>query len=151
MEPPLVCMMDAIPVNERGAHFALAAKLFGRQTQERRKAPNGYAFRFPPDTLEPLARFVSKEQRCCPFLSFTITVTPNSGPVWLEIAGPDRNARVSAGRTSGHSVELRHSRWPNGAAPSSRPPWASSSSVSSHLRLLHYGSGWTLGEVSETS
>jgi hypothetical protein len=82
-------MVGAIPENERAAHFALAAELFRTQTQERRDVPNGYAFRFTPDILEPLVRFVSKERRCCPFLTFTITVTGNSGPVWLEIAGPE--------------------------------------------------------------
>jgi hypothetical protein len=89
MESPLVCIIDAIPEEERAAHFALAAALFRTQTQKRRDVPNGYAFRFTPDTLEALVRFVSKERRCCPFLSFTITVTANSGPVWLEIAGPE--------------------------------------------------------------
>ncbi len=84
----LVCIIDAIPESERPAHFALAAELFGRQAQERRDLPNGYAFRFAPDALEALARFVSKERRCCPFLSFTVAVAPNDGPVWVEIAGP---------------------------------------------------------------
>jgi hypothetical protein len=89
MESPLVCIIDAIPVSERPAHFALAADLFKKQAQERRDIPNGYTFRFMPDALEPLVRFVSRERRCCPFLSFTITIAPNDGPVWLGIAGPD--------------------------------------------------------------
>lgn len=59
-----VCMIEAIPENERPAHFALAAELFGRLAQERRDLPNGYSFRFAPEALEPLARFVSKERRC---------------------------------------------------------------------------------------
>jgi hypothetical protein len=84
-----VCMIDAIPVSERPAHFALAADLFKKQAQERRDIPNGYAFRFMPDALESLIRFVSKERRCCPFLSFTVSITPNDGPVWLEIGGPE--------------------------------------------------------------
>jgi hypothetical protein len=85
----LVCMIDAIPANERAAHFALAAELFGTQAEERRDLPNGYSFRFTPAVLESVVRFVSKERRCCPFLSFTVAVSPNDGPVWLEIAGPD--------------------------------------------------------------
>jgi hypothetical protein len=89
MESPLVCRIDAIPENERAAHFALAAELFGTQAQARRDHPHGYAFRFMPDALEALARFVSKERRCCPFLAFTVTVTPEDGPVWLEITGPE--------------------------------------------------------------
>jgi hypothetical protein len=88
METPLVCVIDAIPENERPAHFALAAELFGTQAQERLDLPNGYAVRFEPDAIEALARFVAKERRCCPFLSFTVDVEPNDGPVWLEIVGP---------------------------------------------------------------
>jgi hypothetical protein len=89
MESPLVCMIDAIPENERAAHFALAAELFGTLAQERRDHPNGYSFRFPPAVLERIARFVSKERRCCPFLAFTVTVAREDGPVWLEITGPE--------------------------------------------------------------
>jgi hypothetical protein len=75
---------------ERAApHFALAADLFGTQAQERLDLPNGYAVRFEPDAIEALARFVAKERRCCPFLSFTVDVEPNDGPVWLEIVGPE--------------------------------------------------------------
>jgi len=84
----LVCMIDAIPASERPAHFALAAELFGTRARERHELPTGYAFRFEPDALEALARFVSKERRCCPFLSFTFAVASNDGPVWLEITGP---------------------------------------------------------------
>jgi hypothetical protein len=89
MKSPLVCRIDAILENERAAHFALAAELFGTQAQEQRDHPHGYAFRFTPDALEALTRFVSRERRCCPFLAFTVTVAPEDGPVWLEITGPE--------------------------------------------------------------
>jgi hypothetical protein len=63
MKSPLVCRIDAIPETERAAHFALAAELLGTQAQGRRDHPHGYAFRFMPDALEALARFVYSHAR----------------------------------------------------------------------------------------
>lgn len=40
-----VCMIDAVPADERPAHFALAADLFGRQAQERRLDADAFLYR----------------------------------------------------------------------------------------------------------
>ncbi len=84
---PLACVPGAIPAEEREAHFALAAELFGT-VEERRDVAEGYAFRFAPEQLERIARFVANERRCCPFLEFTLTAGPGEGPVWLRLTGP---------------------------------------------------------------
>lgn len=84
---PLACVPGAIPPEERPAHFALAAELFGT-VEERRPVQEGYAFRFAPGQLERVARLVANERRCCPFLEFTITAGPGDGPVWLRLTGP---------------------------------------------------------------
>ena len=86
---PLACIVDAIPEHERVAHFALASDLFGQRVQERQDVPQGYAFRFSPDTFDDVARFLSNERRCCPFLSFDIAIAASGGPVWLRITGPE--------------------------------------------------------------
>lgn len=86
---PLACVPGTIPADERPAHFALAAELFGGAVQERRALADGYAFRFAPERLEGVMRFVSNERRCCPFLEFGITVAPADGPVWLRLIGPE--------------------------------------------------------------
>jgi hypothetical protein len=31
--------------------------------------------------------FVADERRCCPFITFTITVAADGGPVWLHLTG----------------------------------------------------------------
>jgi hypothetical protein len=85
---PLACVPGAIPADERAAHFALAAELFGAGGQERRALEEGYAFRFAPERLDGVTRFVANERRCCPFLEFGITVAPSGGPVWLRMTGP---------------------------------------------------------------
>lgn len=84
----LVCVPGAIPTEERPAHQALFGQLFGEAAEDREAIPNGYAFRFSPELLDALARFVSNERKCCPFLEFTIQVTPDGGPMWLRVTGP---------------------------------------------------------------
>jgi hypothetical protein len=84
---PLACVPGAIPADARAAHFALAAELFGG-VRERRALADGYAFRFAPERLDGVMRFVSSERLCCPFLEFAITVAPADGPLWLRLTGP---------------------------------------------------------------
>ena len=87
--PELTCVRSAIPAAERPAHFALARELLTECAQERRELPNGYAIRFPPEAVEAVARFIANERKCCPFLSFELTLAPESGACWLRRTGPD--------------------------------------------------------------
>lgn len=104
-ETQLVCIVDAIPQNERAAHFALLSDLFRHRAQEKKAVPNGYRFRFPSEMLDKLMEFVSRERRCCPFLTFSLTVTPSSGPVWLEMTGPEGTRDFLAAELGGISTE----------------------------------------------
>jgi hypothetical protein len=90
----LACVPAAIAPQERAAHFALIRQLFGELVHERAELPNGYAYRFHPDALEMVARFVANERRCCPFLDFELAVAPDSGPLWLRMTGPDGTREV---------------------------------------------------------
>ena len=101
----LVCSVDAIPQSERAAHFALLSNLFRHYAQERCDVPHGYRFRFPSDTFEKLTLFVSRERNCCPFLTFSFTVTPAGGPVWLEMTGPEGTREFLAGELPGISTD----------------------------------------------
>jgi hypothetical protein len=92
--PKLVCVPDAIPAAERAGHFALGRRLFTELTAERADLPNGYAFRFAPNALEDVARFVANERRCCPFMSFEFVLAPEAGPLWLRMSGPDGTREV---------------------------------------------------------
>lgn len=85
---PLACVTDAIPAEERPSHVAVTRHLFGVAAQEHQALAEGYAFRFDPDELESLTRFVANERRCCPCLTFEIVVLPDEGPVWLRLSGP---------------------------------------------------------------
>lgn len=93
-EPALACMPGAIPAGERQAHFALARELFHDRAEERVALPSGYAIRFPLDALEAVARFVANERKCCPFMSFELTLAPAPGPLWLRMTGPEGTRSV---------------------------------------------------------
>jgi hypothetical protein len=90
----LACLPGAIPAAERQAHFELARELLNERAQERVALPSGYAIRFPPDALESVTRFVANERKCCPFISFELTLAPADGPLWLRMTGPEGTRRV---------------------------------------------------------
>jgi hypothetical protein len=92
--PELACLPEAIPAGERQAHFALARELFEERAAERVALPNGYRIRFPPEEMEAVVRFVTNERKCCPFLSFEMTLGPDSGPLWLRMTGPEGTRAV---------------------------------------------------------
>jgi hypothetical protein len=50
--------------------------------------PDGYAWRFAGERYPDVAAFVADERRCCPFLTFALTLAPDGGPLWLQLTGP---------------------------------------------------------------
>jgi hypothetical protein len=86
--PELACLPGAIPAAERQAHFALAREILHERAEERTPLSNGYAIHFPPDALVAVARFVANERKCCPFMSFELTLAPTPGSLWLRMTGP---------------------------------------------------------------
>jgi len=77
-----------MPADERDAHFALLSRLLAEDVRERLGSPNGYAFRFDGDMFDDIARYVSNERKCCPFLDFVIEVASDGGTLWLRLTGP---------------------------------------------------------------
>ena len=86
---PLACIPGAIPAGERRAHFALLSRLFGAELRERREVPGGCAYRFDADAFDDVARWAANERRCCPFLTFTLELAPDEGPLWVRLTGPE--------------------------------------------------------------
>ena len=87
-ELPLACIPAAIPATERRAHFALLERLFTAELRERRALADGYAFRFDAAAFDDLARWITNERRCCPFLAFALELAPADGPIWVRLTGP---------------------------------------------------------------
>jgi len=84
---PVSCRLTDTALRER--REGLLARVFAR-AGARRPLGEGYAFEFPPDDslLQELAQVIVLERRCCPFLTFRLTVGSGGGPVTLELTGP---------------------------------------------------------------
>jgi hypothetical protein len=56
---------------------------------ETKELPAGWSFRetADPATLQALARWVSEERLCCPFIRYEIVVPAKSKDAWLELTG----------------------------------------------------------------
>jgi hypothetical protein len=87
MMTPFACDMTAIPAEQRGAHQALIRRLMTEAVEEIRELPNGLTFRFPVEEYEAVTEFIGRERLCCPFLAFSLEVSPERGPLLLRLTG----------------------------------------------------------------
>jgi hypothetical protein len=85
VDPPVVCTLTPATIATRKA--ALLPGLVLR-ADSREETATGMRFKLPADALSAVLETVDAERQCCRFLRFNITVEPESGPIWLELAGP---------------------------------------------------------------
>ena len=57
--------------------------------EEIRELPDGLAFRFPAEEYDAVTEFVGRERLCCPFLTFALEVSPDRGPLRLQLTGAE--------------------------------------------------------------
>jgi len=79
--------MSAIPAEERAVQQRLVRRLMA-EVAEIRQLPKGFAFYFLADHYDPVTEFVRRERLCCPFLTLTLEVMPEQGPLILRLTGP---------------------------------------------------------------
>jgi hypothetical protein len=82
---PVVCTLTPSTFATRKA--ALLPGLAER-ADSREETATGLRLRLPADALQAVLQTVDAERKCCRFLRFDITVEPDGGSVWLELAGP---------------------------------------------------------------
>ncbi len=84
---PIACTLSPEALKARREN--LLDTLLGRAT-ERTEIADGVRLRFAADAriLGEIARTVDAERQCCRFLSFTIGVSPDEGPITLDLTGP---------------------------------------------------------------
>jgi hypothetical protein len=84
---PIACNLGVFSRAERARHVELIAMLKEKVT-EVHELPDGYAFRYGPDLLRPLAEWATLETKCCPFIDFQLELEPQPGGVaWLRLRG----------------------------------------------------------------
>lgn len=85
---PIACSLTDVQVRERRAE--LQTELRNATVEGTRELPDGYVMCFSPQPglIDRLARFIEFESVCCPFMTFTLEVQQNHGPVSLTLTGP---------------------------------------------------------------
>jgi hypothetical protein len=82
------CNLSALDQEQRKRHDNLAKDLFPKHL-EVRELPDGYGFRFPNNRslFTALSEWATLEQFCCPFLTLTLELQRDQGPIWLRATG----------------------------------------------------------------
>jgi hypothetical protein len=84
----LSCDLSALDREQRERHGALTKKLISKQL-EIKELPDGYGIRFQYDRLlfKELSEWATLERLCCPFLTLTLELEHDQGPMWLNATG----------------------------------------------------------------
>jgi len=84
---PIACTLSPQALKARRENLLDA--LLQRST-ERIELPDGFRLSFTADSqiLADVARTVDAERQCCRFLSFTIIIRPDGGPITVDLTGP---------------------------------------------------------------
>jgi len=87
-ELPIACSLTDPEFQQRRADLR---KTFQEALLETNELADGYAYRFPSDatSIAELAKLITFERECCPFLRFNLRLEPGNGPLWLELTGPE--------------------------------------------------------------
>src|SRR5260370_1918415 len=88
MPAAFTCDLTAIAPAEREGHQELIRRLVSETIGDSMELPDGLALRLPADAYDAVVRFVAGERLCCPFLTFTLEISPAPGPLWLRLPGP---------------------------------------------------------------
>jgi hypothetical protein len=82
--------MSALDQEQRKRHDILTKDLLAKNL-EIEELPDGYGFRFPNNSslFTALSEWATLEQLCCPFLTLTLELQRDQGPIWLRVSGRD--------------------------------------------------------------
>jgi len=86
MKLPIACTLTSAALQERRRTVLQKVRSAVVETVE---LENGYAYSIPGEWFEEVAKLIDLERQCCPFLTFTMTVAGNNGPIRLELTGPE--------------------------------------------------------------
>jgi hypothetical protein len=84
---PIVCTLSPEALKARRENLL---DVLLQRSSEHTEIPDGFRLRFSADAqiLAEIARTIEAERQCCRFLSFTIIVNPDGGPITLDLTGP---------------------------------------------------------------
>ena len=82
--------LSALDQDQRERHNTLAKEILPKHL-EIKELPNGYGFRFPnkPSLFTALSEWITLEHLCCPFLTLSLELERDQGPIWLNVTGEE--------------------------------------------------------------
>jgi hypothetical protein len=84
------CNMSALDPEQRKRHDLLTKDVLAKHLAIE-ELPDGYGIRFAynPSLFTALSEWATLEQLCCPFLTLTLELQRDQGPIWLKASGED--------------------------------------------------------------
>jgi hypothetical protein len=84
------CNLSALDQDQRNRHAILTKDLLAKHLAIE-ELHDGYGMRFPNDRslFTALSEWATLEQLCCPFLTITLELQRDQGPIWLKASGED--------------------------------------------------------------
>jgi len=84
------CNMAVLDPEQRKRHDTLTKDLLAKHL-EIMELPDGYGIRFPNNRslFTALSEWAALEQLCCPFLTLTLEMQRDQGPIWLKASGEE--------------------------------------------------------------
>jgi hypothetical protein len=84
------CNMSALDPEQRKRYDILTKDVMAKHLEIKELA-DGYGFRFPNNRslFTALSEWATLEQLCCPFLTLTLELQRDQGPIWLKASGED--------------------------------------------------------------
>jgi len=86
---PLACDPHALDPITRTRHFIWIKHQLPRLMREVTELPDGVGLKFSAADLRPVATFIDRERRCCPFLRFELALLPGEEVFWLRLTGAE--------------------------------------------------------------
>lgn len=86
--PAIACNLAAFTPDERRAHEAEGAQLMKRVISTRELA-DGFEIRLPAVIAADVAHWFIDERRCCPFLSFDMSLSAAADNLVVSLRGPE--------------------------------------------------------------
>ncbi|MBV1859055.1 MAG: hypothetical protein KUG77_11645 [Nannocystaceae bacterium] len=90
---PVACDPSAIAKDEHARWLEVGRRLYGA-VEEVVDLVDGYRMRLPPSQIALVGEHMSRDRLCCRFVLWTVVLTQDCGPLWLEITGPEGTKEV---------------------------------------------------------
>ena len=85
---PIACTLSDADFRQRREELL---KTVAAAVVKKRELTDGVAYCFSSEAewITELAQLITVERECCSFIAFNLRIELGSGPIWLELTGPE--------------------------------------------------------------